>query len=488
MSLLLVNGDSRKIPLADESVHCIVTSPPYWGLRNYSEDGQIGLEQTPSEYIHEIVLVFRELWRVLHQTGTAWLNLGDSYVGYKGKNYGIHPHLSNLQKNSKIHFSHDVCTPQTSGMKSKDLVGIPWRVALALQADGWWLRSDIVWQKPSPMPESVNGWRWEQHRIKISKSNRAVPDSYHSLAQPNGKAHSERNGKDFADQFGNYMDCPGCVKCADNDGLVLRRGSWRPTSSYEHIFMLAKSADYFCDKDAVTEPLAESSHGRKPVSFGGAKGRAYRPEKTDPNFRNGAEQWGRTFDYQESCKNGRNQRDIWTIAHQGWSGAHYATFPPEIPRRCIKAGTSEKGVCPDCGNPWARIVTKTTAAPRPDNPNQALPYSADSGLTQGTGATTLHKHRGTITNGWKATCTCSKDPVPAVVLDPFVGSGTTLQVARELRRNGIGLDLNWTYLQKEARKRLNLDLLEAFEQGTGISVSQEATRKRTVSDRQLVLL
>ena len=149
---MIIQGDVRTslAQLADGSVNCVVTSPPYWGLRDYGHDGQIGLEQTPDEYVAEMVAVFREVRRVLADDGTLWLNLGDSYAG-SGKG----PAGNLGAKHNERHLEHKHSAIVPDGLKPKDLVGIPWRVAFALQADGWWLRQDIIWHKPNPMPESV---------------------------------------------------------------------------------------------------------------------------------------------------------------------------------------------------------------------------------------------------------------------------------------------------------------------------------------------
>ena len=149
MSAVLLCGDSLHIPLADESVQCVVTSPPYWGLRDYGVAGQLGLEKTPEEYVEKLVVVFREIKRVLRKDGTLWLNLGDSYAGSgKGPEGGIN-------KGSEFrHLERVAGRAGVPGLKPKDLAGIPWRVAFALQADGWWLRSDIIWHKPNCMPGS----------------------------------------------------------------------------------------------------------------------------------------------------------------------------------------------------------------------------------------------------------------------------------------------------------------------------------------------
>ena len=162
--------------LPDASVYCCVTSPPYWGLRDYGHEGQIGLESTPDAYVARMVEVFREVRRVLRDDGTCWVNLGDSYngIGGPGKQDGgpIGPTAAVAIVGTKGR--HIV------GLKAKDLVGIPWRVAFALQADGWWLRQDIIWHKPNPMPESVRDRCTKAHEyvFLLTKSDRYYYDAY----------------------------------------------------------------------------------------------------------------------------------------------------------------------------------------------------------------------------------------------------------------------------------------------------------------------
>jgi DNA modification methylase len=308
----VLNGDvlAMLATLPDESVDCCITSPPYWGLRDYSAEGQLGLEKTPEEYTEKLVAVFREVRRVLKREGVCWLNLGDSYAGSgKGCNgdgeLGI---INSAKQRSNTGTMANLPCSTPSGLKPKDLVGIPWRVAFALQADGWWLRQDIIWAKPNPMPESVTD---------------------------------------------------------------------RCTKSHEYVFLLTKSSRYYYDNEAIKEPVAESTIGRGLVDFGGAKGREYKAsvKPTDPNYRNGSEQWGRTFDYKDSCANGRNRRSVWTVATKPYKGAHFAVFPPDLIKPMVMAG------CPEGGT----------------------------------------------------------------ILDPFVGSGTTLEVARSLGRRSIGIELNPAY-------------------------------------------
>ena len=170
-------GDARSLPLENESVHCVVTSPPYWGLRDYGTNGQLGLEPTPEQYVENIVAVFREVRRVLHPTGTVWLNLGDSYA--VGSNNKPHTGILKIQEHHQDNMVRNITRKIPHGLKPKDLVGIPWRVAFALQADGWYLRSDIIWAKPNPMPESVTDRPTKSHEylFLLTKSARYYYDA-----------------------------------------------------------------------------------------------------------------------------------------------------------------------------------------------------------------------------------------------------------------------------------------------------------------------
>jgi DNA modification methylase len=282
--------------MESESVNCIVTSPPYWGLRDYGHENQLGLEKTPQEFIAKMTEVFRECRRVLAKDGTCWVNMGDSYAGGGGGNYGSGLNVSAHKSNPTA--GKDKPSGVGGGVKVKDLVGIPWRLALSLQDDGWYLRSDIIWAKPNPMPESVTD---------------------------------------------------------------------RPTKSHEYIFLLTKSAKYWYDADAIAEKAYSLAFN------GSAKGYA-------PGDRNDV---GRA-NVGERVEGERNARTVWTIATQPYKEAHFATFPEELPKRCILAG------CPEGGT----------------------------------------------------------------VLDPFAGSGTTIAVAIQLGRKGIGIELNAEYAAL-ARKRIS---------------------------------
>jgi DNA modification methylase len=188
--------------LPDGSVQCVVTSPPYWGLRDYGHDGQIGLEQTPDEYVAELVAVFREVRRVLADDGTLWLNLGDSYAhNTKGSGGGWAADPSNYAYKAQAYGAYKV----QHGLKPKDLVGIPWRVAFALQADGWWLRQDIIWAKPNPMPESVTDRCTKAHEyvFLLTKSAQYFYDAA-AVAEPLADSSVARLSQDIENQTGSY--------------------------------------------------------------------------------------------------------------------------------------------------------------------------------------------------------------------------------------------------------------------------------------------
>jgi site-specific DNA-methyltransferase (adenine-specific) len=185
-------GDALEIlkTLEAESAHCCVTSPPYWGLRDYGVDGQIGLESAPAPYIERLVEVFREVRRVLRDDGTLWLNIGDSYVRSGGEQSGGNRDLLHMEgKQQRM-------TSVPDGMKPKNLVGIPWRVAFALQADGWYLRSDIIWHKPNPMPESVTDRPTKAHEyiFLLSKNQKYFYDADAIKEPVTGNAHSRGSG------------------------------------------------------------------------------------------------------------------------------------------------------------------------------------------------------------------------------------------------------------------------------------------------------
>jgi DNA modification methylase len=383
---MLLKADARRIPLRDRSVQCIVTSPPYWGLRDYGIEptvwdavpgcmhvwgdliqvnatnhtdkrrwnhtrngrdeeqpiekrvawlrtlvdqgnfcrlcgawrGALGLEPTPDLFVKHIVTVGRELGRVLRDDGTLWLNLGDTYVHGIGAGACV---FANGRTDGRKFYLGDQARGRekratlVAGLKPKDLVGIPWRVAFALQADGWYLRSDIIWSKPNPMPESVTD---------------------------------------------------------------------RPTKAHEYIFLLTKSERYYFDQDAIREPHAEV---RDWPTWEDRKAGGAAMRRGDPGVSGDVCHWAGVGGH----ANGRNKRTVWHIATEPYPDAHFATFPEALIEPCILAG--------------ARVGD--------------------------------------------------------LVLDPFIGSGTTGAVCDRLMRRWIGLDLTYQHLARRRTAQRGLPMTTA---------------------------
>lgn len=292
-------GDCREVlrQMPDKSVNVCVTSPPYFQLRDYGIDGQIGLEQTPAEFVAELVDVFREVRRVLRDDGTCWVNLGDSYCSTAPGTVNA-PQPKGSKANASQWANARPKTPP--GLKAKDLIGIPWRVAFALQDDGWYLRQDIIWSKPNPMPESVTD---------------------------------------------------------------------RCTKAHEYLFLLSKSPRYYYDAEAISEARTqhEDANGFRGGAYtGGETDNATMGKRKTPGNKthkaasayNGGDEKRRTkaglVAYSERERSAdpddlgrRNKRSVWTVGSQPFKEAHFATFPPDLIRPCIKAGCPEGGVVLD---------------------------------------------------------------------------------------------------------------------------------------------
>lgn len=305
-------------PIEDNSIDCCVTSPPYWGLRDYGTDGQLGLEKSPDEYVSNLVQVFTEVHRSLKPTGTLWLNLGDSYA-HNGAAYGSQKSTLIGRKQGEEMGKAKRFVKEGLGLKPKDLVGIPWMAAFALRAAGWYLRQDIIWSKPNPMPESV----------------------------------------------------------AD-----------RCTKSHEYIFMLSKNEKYYYDAAAIKTPAKNSEDDIRRIASATINAKSA-PDDIKNGIRKSEKQRGHSRRHngfndrwdnmtaEEQQSMGANKRSVWNVSTKPFAGAHFATFPEDLILPCILAG------CPKGG----------------------------------------------------------------IVLDPFMGAGTTALVAKSNDRDFIGLEINPEYIQ-----------------------------------------
>jgi len=405
----LYQTDARSIPLPDQSVHCVVTSPPYFGLRVYkdNDDRGIGLESTVEDYIGNLVDVFREVRRVLRDDGVAWLNLGDSYSSTGGEY--AHGSYDNGTGRS------DQQGPRFQGtLHPGNRLGIPERVVLALQADGWIWRDTIIWAKKSAMPESLAGWRWERCRTKVVSGQRGGKG--HETMLNSVELHTlgpkEREALDAQ-----WADCPGCPKCVDNDGLVLRRGSWRTTQAHEYIFMLTKGMGYYADGEAVKTAAIHAGRLVKATGNGA---------KNSGHINNTADD----FTHHDTLVgSGANRRSVWNdISPEPYGGSHFATFPSDLPRICIQASTSERGVCSECGSQWARVVEREKH-PTQDMEAKRVATALATGREDGhvPGPDGMVDTAATI--GWRPTCNHNAPAIPATVLDPFSGTATTCRAA-----------------------------------------------------------
>lgn len=321
-SIQFIQGDAleklRDMP--DESVQCCVTSPPYYGLRDYGVAGQIGMEKTPDEYIAALVSVFSEVRRVLKSDGTLWLNLGDSYAG--GGNGGggsfakdgIRYAEPGTDKNKATRFGR---RGAGAGIKPKDLVGIPWMAAFALRADGWWLRSDIIWAKQNCMPESVTDRPTRSHEyiFLLAKSATYFYD-HESIKEPciydvNGKGTAPRKAREDLKSH------------PDGERNGIRPGGYKNSVNFD-------------GKNAGNEK--QRGHSRRHAGFNG--------------------RWDK-MEKEEQCTGMRNKRDVWTVAPAQFHEAHFATFPPALIKPCVLASSRVGGAVLD---PFAGAFTTCMVA------------------------------------------------------------------------------------------------------------------------------
>jgi DNA modification methylase len=444
----IYQGDTREslAAMPEKSVQCCITSPPYFGLRDYKtakweggdpncdhiesrgasekntlggtgvprpqtgaasvgqtmqykyeckkcgairQDMQIGLEplhdclawarQEPpcgGCYVCTMRAVFGAVWRVLRDDGTLWLNLGDSYARdpKKGRSgSGKNVDYCGTDENS----STRGCDTK---LRNGNLIGIPWRVALALQADGWVLRSEIIWHKRTAMPESVKN---------------------------------------------------------------------RCTKAHEQVFMFAKGPGYYYDAVAIQEEFADERMGNP---NGGGNYAKNCPHPDGVKAQSGLEKgvWN-----EDGLVTGKNKRSVWSITSAGEKAAHFAPFPPKLIEPMILAGTSEHGCCAQCGTPYRRLVEREQLTR--ERPNEYVKRTGEEGTGNSCANTVAGVSIKTV--GWQAGCACNAAIVPCVILDPFLGSGTSVAEALKHHRRGIGCELNPEYVEickaKIEKGRLN---------------------------------
>ena len=541
------------------SVHCVVTSPPYYGLRAYNTEpqtwpdgwvGELGQEPTPQMYIAHLVLVFREVKRALHSTGTCFVNIGDSYAC---KTTGSDGKSSTLEGGQDTRIVAGIRPDKMSdGLKSKDCIGIPWEFAKAMR-DPYYTGSikaekDRVWMAAMMDGEGcISGFRHERDNEEgvrtgvnvcltntcVLMLNRAaeiypaslVPHEQYNERlgnkpvfrwKPNGAENIanflaeiypymitkkrqvmlawnlmdfSKNGQKWgkstqADQVRQKRDVLVKLISALNSGDGIDIPSWvteppslyepgwywrgtniwhkpnqmpasytdRCTTDYEPILQFAKSERYYFDHIAIQEPASENpaSKARKSRADNGAIGTV-----DLRGSRAGQSGESRNQDHKGPM---RNKRAVWSISTKPYSGAHFAVFPEEIPELCIKAGTSERGCCPQCSAPWRRILEKIKGDPASFEgssfTNGKTLNAKDSLNAVGVVERTIE----TRTVGWEPTCKCGdSETTPCVVLDPFLGSGTTAAVAKKIGRNWLGCELNAAYLDL-AKRRIGIPI------------------------------
>lgn len=678
----LVNGSASHIPLRDGSVQCCITSPPYYGLRRYDGDqgiewpavtyrpmpgmaeitippmkAELGLEPTPEMYVGHLVLIFREVWRVLRNDGVAWINLGDSFVANRG-NTEQKPGYDNKSAKGGAGLAIVKHRKDVSGLKPKDLMGIPWRVALALQApwttvsDCAWSEVDRAWMAAMFDGEGCIGIRkfssyreekrqvyqdgfvvytvvtnsdidlldrcigiagFGKARIKQQRSGmtdkrgiRSRRDSYgwrldgnaavevirgiypyliakkkqaliaYTLDQLNKRGRAERGNGPVPEEMQakraylkelinrcnqreevdlpSWIEEPGSPRL--EDGWYLRSDIiWakpnplpesvrdRCTKSHEYVFMLTKSERYFYDNEAIKEPVAGSSvrrisqetfwqqeGGEKDYRNGANPNRSARKtienfaRSSRDNFRRENSKRGQVIpgqavgthrpdrDDSDYDLGTRNKRSVWSVSTRPYPGSHYAVFPEALIEPMILASTSERGACGECGVPWRRVVEKPQPPETLRNRGNGSKMDFHSRQT-GSGQKLQDRYDAhpAETTGWRPTClhyprvgewqeyvnNPDDDPeieaenerigalrvellalfktykaVPSIVLDPFCGSGTTGVVSRKHGRSAVLLDISQPYLAEQARARLELDKIDAWQTGKGIAADE----------------
>lgn len=415
--------------LPDASVNCVITSPPYWMQREYGVEGEWGSEPSIEEYIANLVELFREIRRALRDDGTVWLNLGDKYANdtkWGGRTSGKHVEA--------LHGNGAGRDKLQTGFPPKSLLLLPHRVAIALEDDGWIVRMDVVWEKPNPLPESVKDrpTRAHEYVFMITKSPHYWYDA-EPLKTPIKPTSIKRRGRAVSADHKNSDGAPGqsphsMFAPRPNKNAQRNHGAGVP----------------LLGRETFNERWAQKPNPHRNDGGGTEARAAFNESYEDPRHAAGA-----------------NARSVWSISPEGFKGAHYATYPRELVKRCLLAGCPQK-CCATCGAPYIRI-TEREFVPQGD-------VSAEKGV-KGAGEQKVGQRQGealfgwsgtprgtTATSrlGWRPTCSCdTTETTPGVVLDPFMGSGTTALVARMAGRDYAGCDLDPRNIELAAKRIAN---------------------------------
>lgn len=564
MTYLLLQADARRIPLADRSVHCVVTSPPYYGLRDYGTarweggdpgcdhkvrpthnitsstlgggkatcghwqegygdrcgkcgarrvDHQLGLEASPDEFVAAMVRVFRGVWRVLRDDGTAWVNLGDSYNSTPSNQ-----HSDGVGANGSKHLGETVGRQkrEAPGLKPKDLIGIPWSVAKALQAPFYAGKIakevDRVWLAATIDAEgSICGFTHVRKddgttrtgiHITITNTSQALLDNAFRIwptsrkdHNPHGKGH--RGSLDTFRWIAHNVDEKALLLrelypyfIAKKKQALLAWNLLEISKTAKRSARIGESEETKGKRAWIVAALSRLNHMedvdipswcKEPPglfepgwylrdSIVWSKAEVDEDDQLEGSAMPGSQRDRCTSAYElvfllakraryfydpEGCKasSGAMLRNVWRINPEPTRIKHFATFPRELARRCIALGTSERGVCPECGAPWEREVESESQTDRPRS--RPLGTRGNQPSLRASTGQPQQGGRFVITNtlGWLPTCRHAHAPIPATVFDPFVGSGTTLVVANALGRRAVGCDLSREYLGL-ARRRI----------------------------------
>lgn len=487
---VLAQADAQAIPLPSNYFHSVITSPPYYGLRVYSGGdiqkrvwggssdcihvwieaeakmqtggisakqisnrgvtgmgwisthaacencdawyGSLGLEPTPEQHVQNMVLVAREVWRVLRDDGVFWLNYGDTYAGS-----GQGGQSASVRTNKWARYP----SRPYKGLSGGNLILMPHQVAIALQRDGWTVRNDLVWHKPNPMPEPAAGWRWERHRLKIQSAEIDWKEEARRTDRPlDGPAHVGGGNTGFSGHFAKWEPCEGCEKCDPNEGYILRKGSWRHTRAHEYFFQFTKGMNYYCDQEVIRQAydLPLDRWGGELQLVAEDMDGSERPTRPD--------------------QGGKNPRSVLKIPTSSYKGAHYATFAPDLISPLIQASVPTRA-CPECGQGWAPVVDKgepTFGATSWGLEGRRHFKVEKEGMVETSleeGSTLKHDVPRTV-RGYLPTCDCGReDHIPGIVLDIFGGSGTTGMVAKSLLRRWALIDIGRGYIDEQMKIR-----------------------------------